>query len=163
MKNKIMKKIEDYLHLYFRCECMEAIVVPGQELNFEHRPVLDIRYLFNAYNNLSIVKPILRPLSDMTEEELIYCIGHCYHNVYGHSPEFIRTEVVDANDESAGIVCEEPGWRYGLTISVSGIDFSANGDYLHFPIFETTRYLLSKHFDLFGLIEAGLAIDKTKI
>lgn len=24
------------------------------------------------------------------------------------------------------------------------------------------RYLLSKHFDLFGLIEAGLAIDKTK-
>jgi len=26
-----------------------------------------------------------------------------------------------------------------------------------------TSYLLSKHFDLFGLIEAGLAIDKTKI
>ena len=28
--------------------------------------------------------------------------------------------------------------------------------------FEITRYLLSRHFDLFGLIEAGLAIDKTK-
>lgn len=27
---------------------------------------------------------------------------------------------------------------------------------------EGFRYLLSKHFDLFGLIEAGLAIDKTK-
>src|SRR5688572_10316751 len=26
----------------------------------------------------------------------------------------------------------------------------------------TTRYLLSRHFDLFGLIEAGLAVDKTK-
>jgi hypothetical protein len=25
------------------------------------------------------------------------------------------------------------------------------------------QYLLSKHFDLFGLIEAGIAIDKTKI
>jgi hypothetical protein len=25
-----------------------------------------------------------------------------------------------------------------------------------------TVYLLSKHFDLFGLIEAGLAIDQTK-
>ncbi len=27
---------------------------------------------------------------------------------------------------------------------------------------ERIQYLLSKHFDLFGLIEAGLAIDKTK-
>lgn len=27
---------------------------------------------------------------------------------------------------------------------------------------ERVRYLLSKHFDLFGLIEAGLAIDATK-
>ena len=28
---------------------------------------------------------------------------------------------------------------------------------------EKTSYLLSKHFDLFGLIEAGLAIDKTTL
>jgi hypothetical protein len=28
---------------------------------------------------------------------------------------------------------------------------------------ETFLWLLSKHFDLFGLIEAGLAIDKTKL
>lgn len=28
---------------------------------------------------------------------------------------------------------------------------------------ESTRYLLSKHFDLFGLIESGLAIDKTTL
>lgn len=27
---------------------------------------------------------------------------------------------------------------------------------------DRTRYLLSKHFDLFGLIPAGLAIDKTQ-
>lgn len=33
------------------------------------------------------------------------------------------------------------------------------------PIVEAnrTRFLLSKHFDLFGLIEAGLAIDKTTL
>jgi len=28
---------------------------------------------------------------------------------------------------------------------------------------ESTRYLLSKGFDLFGLIKAGLAVDKTKM
>lgn len=28
---------------------------------------------------------------------------------------------------------------------------------------EVTKYLLSKHFDLFGLIEYGLAIDKTTL
>ena len=32
-----------------------------------------------------------------------------------------------------------------------------------FEAAEQIEYLLSKHFDLFGLIEAGLAIDKTTL
>jgi hypothetical protein len=35
------------------------------------------------------------------------------------------------------------------------------GDFM--KVVSIVPYLLSKHFDLFGLIDAGLAIDKTKI
>lgn len=61
------------------------------------------------------IKPIVRKLSDMTEEEKLYALrlGNSYTDT----------------------------WIGGAN---------------------RTAHLLSKHFDLFGLIEAGLAIDKTK-
>jgi hypothetical protein len=62
---------------------------------------------------------ILRPLSDMTDEEF---------------------------DE----------WRNIDTDVYSHI----RGSVFHHG--SETKYLLDRHFDLFGLIEAGLAIDKTK-
>jgi hypothetical protein len=41
--------------------------------------------------------------------------------------------------------------------------FSANGSFLSVSPFTTTKYLLSKCFDLFNLIEVGLAIDATAL
>lgn len=65
-----------------------------------------------------VAKPILRPLSDMTEEE-----------------EMEVQYLVDIQ-----------GFGYDALIGA-----------------KITQYLLSRHFDLFGWIEAGLAIDKTKL
>lgn len=165
-----MKKIKDYLHLYIGCEC-EA---DGNRFKLAGVEVTDTGTL--AYDGTMVngihqcwwiencdFKIFLRPLSYMTEEELLYCVGICYDSVYGGKPEFIRTETVDPNDESAGIICEEPGWQYGLTISYSGVDFSANGSFLNFPEFEIVRYLLSQHLDIFNLINEGLAISKTTL
>ena len=112
------KELKDYLHLYLGCE----IDISGQ------REILDsvaksgqIETLFRGYlrnyRDLSDedIAPILRPLSDMTDEEAqeVYTIKgkNAFNNFEG----------------------------------------------------ETTKHLLSKHFDLFGLIEAGLAIDKTTL
>lgn len=75
-------------------------------------------------------KPILRPLSDMSEDEC-FELGEIL-NV--HIPDHL----IEALKNNSKYVID---FRYS---------------------FEFTRYLLSKHFDLFGLIEAGLAIDKTK-
>jgi hypothetical protein len=69
--------------------------------------------------DLKDFKLLLRPLSDMTEEEK--------ENIQGTDWGFLET----------------------------------NYDWEFSP--ETFIYLLSKYFDLFGLIEAGLAIDKTKL
>jgi len=63
-------------------------------------------------------KPILRPLSDLTKEELI-------EQGFWHHIDFLTHEK------------QNP---------------------IEAPYF-MVEYLLSKHFDVFGLIEAGLAID----
>ena len=120
-----MKKIEDYLHLYLGCE---AKVDVENELGQLLAIVLSERIQLGigfGFNNRAIrlhyseeVKLILRPLSDMTDEE---------------------------------------------SKKVNFPVFNKNGTPLlnmWFP--EDFLYLLSKHFDLFGLIDAGLAIDKTK-
>lgn len=111
------KEIKDYIHLYLGCEVMvesdnsdsykdviEAIVV---EESVNLKKTSD--YYFEGYNDFEI-KLLLRPLSDMTDEEA---------------------------DITHGIL---------------------NDYHTH----EATRFLLSKHFDLFNLIPEGLAIDKTK-
>lgn len=115
------KKIEDYLHLYLGCDVEYNLssmryVLIGIES--------DAAYIFSESIGMQIVsmfriKPILRPLSDMTEEDYAY-LNDGYNNSDKHS-------------------------RYGS----------------HYWEAEQTRYLLSKHFDLFGLVESGLAIDKT--
>lgn len=54
---------------------------------------------------------------------------------------------------------EKRKWRSLMHKQYSG--GAGHTGYLENP--ESFRYLLSKGFDLFGLIEAGLAIDKTTI
>ena len=110
MKEEIKKDIKNYLHLYLGCEVMVNDL-------YEPNPVI-----MEAINDQSIfidsgcdypfedVKPILRLLPDMTEDE----------------------------------EKEYAAWNTTST-------------------HESTRYLLSKGFDIFGLIEAGLAIDRTAI
>lgn len=117
------KKIEDYLHLYLGCEIkigdqIEILDAVGQSGEFES---LYKGHLRNFYHISVGVKPILRPLSDMTEEE--------------------KFEIQQIS-----------GW----------VDYN---HYINqgFCKPEVFKYLLSKSFDLFGLIESGLAIDKTKI
>lgn len=99
------KDIKDYLHLYLGCQ----VLIDGETLvtlvGFSHTYDIEL-YVNNQWLHHRFCKLLLRPLSDMTDEEM---------------------------DEV---------W-YGPS--------------------ERTRYLLSKGFDLFGLIEAGLAIDATTL
>lgn len=124
------KDINNYLHLYLGCDCMWAIIVPGQEPTFE-KCQLKIRELHGVLNNLALCKPILRHLSSMTEEEAAQV------NVVG----------------SAGwrLINPDPEVPTNITLGV-----------VHRQSAEVA-YLLSKGFDLFGLIDKGLAIDESTI
>lgn len=159
--------IKDYLHLYLGCEviitehwsCAGAFTYKAGEV-LKLTPGL-LELMHNTHNSVQ-ASPLLRPLSDMTEEELREAMTICYRSVYSSEPSFDSIEMVE--DESGGGLkaTEHPEWAYGLTITLDGPMFSANGRFLNIPVFDVTRYLLSRGFDLFGLIDAGLALDKTK-
>lgn len=118
------KNIKNYLHLYLGCECRlgnsdlknwltavqsdSPLVVLRNENDMRRGNFVDPKN----------VKPILRPLGDMTENEKYY------NNEIDsfHSSNHISQKQREA---------------------------------------ERTLWLLSKHFDLFNLIDAGLAIDAT--
>lgn len=118
-----MKELKDYLHLYIGCKLQRGGTVTYALLSAAE---------YASFDAWSDLKPILRPLSDMTEEE--------------------KTEYKAKFNgmESTNILPEIRAGRL--------INFHLNSK----SPFEVA-FLLSKGFDLFGLIEAGLAIDKTKI
>lgn len=89
-----------------------------------------------------VVLPILRPLSDMTEDDA-RVIYKFYFGV-----DFEVREWMDENPALEWIGDEDE--IYSSNIS----NFIGRQD--------VWRYLLSCHFDLFGWIEKGLAIDATK-
>ncbi len=117
------KHIKDYISLYIGCEIQTPDCI-GVNLGLYYAD--EIGY-FNGVNirypngkvyvqNYNQVKPILRPLSDMTEED----------------------------EEVTGL---NPTYEFGHHV------FSPD-EFLYF---------ISKAFDIFGLIDEGLAIDKTTL
>lgn len=113
------KNIKDYLHLYLGCECLLHLELGTMSEKLtgvtENEDGETICYFLNSnksFRKSDTVKLLLRPLSDMTEEE---------KKEYGKGKSFINVQYL------------------------SPADF---------------MYLLLRHFDVFGLIESGLAIDK---
>lgn len=177
------KNIKYYLHLYLGCDVEEdSLAEKGKRYKTKLTPSKFRSVL--EYNNYANVKPILRPLSDMTEEEAIelQCITTPYRcNDWDKDPS--KYDVTFHTDHKLGK--DHPNYKQVFSITVVDLrrDFdymniNLNGDIIRYnhetdkdPVInervhnhhETTRYLLSKHFDLFGLIDTGLAIDKTTL
>lgn len=94
------------------------------------------------------IKIRLRPLGDITREEAIVIASFAY------------TDLVSPNDkERIG-----KNWvKYNfLNQGLSGCEAELTQEIEMSMIFDITHYLLKQGFDMFGLIEAGLAVDKTK-
>jgi hypothetical protein len=140
------KELQDYLHLYLGCECR-------CEYNYNHTDILTrIDNKFHGDHGacqlnsetwyaVSMVKPILRPLSDMTDEEAVI-VWDTIHPDGGNRKQLTDNDIIRQGKSLVYSAC------YMTQIPVT---------------FELTRFLLSRHFDLFGLIPAGLAIDKTTL
>ena len=124
------KELKDYLHLYLGCGLQVLAtqeIVLFDEICLNHKyPVWSTQhgYLYSE------IKPMLRPLSDMTDHEAVdYML---ITNPKTKANDVRRKGCIEYIQET-GLLPQEFVWA------------------------------LSKYFDLFGLIEAGLAIDKTTL
>lgn len=147
-------KLKDYLHYYMGCKVITAddneqanlVGVSDDNAHLVHDGT-------GSYGTCDIsgVKPILRRLEDMTEEDLKEMIT--------------KLSLIDLSN------CEfefEQFWvnaiRKGVVVDCLSIEMNGQIDMMHYthatnPQAEAFHYLLSKGFDLFGLIDAGLAVD----
>ena len=94
--------------------------------------------------NIENIKPYLFPLSSMTEEQkkelFTLCDFYKYENEEGRTTEVLGIEIASRPD---------PAYCYDHTFRIWGIDMRA------------INWLLKNHFDIYGLIPMGLAIDAT--
>jgi hypothetical protein len=146
-QSKEQLAVTEYLHLYKGCNVRHNDGWIGRLLGVNETLGRAFQPLkIEAPNGMAVwwdwkdITPILRPLSDMTEEEKTEFL-----NAVGIEPEDIDCLIKTENPFSGEL---EFGTAHLTDISQWTIG---------------VHVLLSKHFDLFGLIEAGLAIDATTI
>lgn len=173
------KNIKDYLHLYLGCE------VNIEKYYKQYHGILkgckhngfcvqtDGDRAETWHNEEVPLQLLLRPLSDMTEEEMIAYLQILFSDVDDKidADEFDLEmfyndggSMVDGDIEvGANISCRCYEGQIAIRNCGSTFLFDDSGELTRvINIPEGIRLLLSKHFDLFGLIESGLAIDKTK-
>lgn len=153
------KKLSDYLHLYLGQPCKWKVL--GDDEWAVNDSAVDLVVLGRVYDRQPfVIAPILRPLSDMTEEEMkeLLCLD------FAPSDDVFRNMVTEFKFD-----VNEPQRR---TKRGTGVGFSVFKDGSHYMSGTLSFvdlnphqfvYLLKLGFDLFGLIEAGLAIDKSKL
>ena len=136
------KRIEDYLHLYLGCEVIptdggtETYVLSGVE---DGKPLFKTKQRGFAIQ-LFQWQLAIRPLSDMKDDEVNHCWELLDWSKNITTPQNRRTGLNEEFlDSEEGREC---GW---------------------FSFCKILPYLLKQGFDLFDLIPAGLAIDKTKM
>lgn len=141
------KDIKDYLHLYLGCEAEVSNIPDGLAIT-DHPQIVTIDgtvvdCLLMMYSS---IKPILRSLSSMTEEEAKE-IAKMYFSTIPFKDKYFSLQ--------------KNGWYIRIKYHQATLVYGGTG-YSDFTP-EIFRHLLSKGFDLFNLILEGLAIDKDKL
>jgi hypothetical protein len=161
-----MKDIKDHLHLYLGCDVAREHVESRSKKFFEYgrlvgasnsevekgKTVAIIDVGLDHFHEWYIeeTKPILRPLSDMTEQEAWEFVGGKSDHLY----DDLKIDKIDKTGISISYVIN--AGDEGSFPQSHKFDFFALGP-------EQFKHLLSRGFDLFNLIPEGLAIDKTTI
>ena len=162
------KQLKDYAHLYIGCEIeldKQKFKEPAPDDRRFQLTAVDVGFGSDSFkvkhlgwytfdgSPIHHDKLVLRRLRDITDEEFI---DIC--KIEGMVNAEIRTRngkiSIHAVDDSysLNLIFNDPSQniylqKYGAVIALA-------------KTFEINRYLLSKGFDLFGLIPSGIAIDK---
>ena len=116
-------------------------------------------------------KPILRPLSDLIKEievngekfvPIIELAKYCYNKIFNEIPILDDHELLSEGD-SCGLISYYENERISLTHDKDdrfySFTFYISGEELKVNQFELFNKLFEWHFDIYNLIENGLAIS----
>ncbi len=152
-----MKKLSDYLHLYLGCKCISSegsMTYTLWEVNKGKYSTLHKDEHGNEIDLMGDFKLVLRPLSSMTPSE-----AQELYKVSRYSKEMSSIKQVELVENVKGYQPNIVKISWGGPTGSGGYGVGQDIMYLNKLESEQHHWLLSKHFDLFGLIEAGLAID----
>lgn len=118
----------------------------------------------------AVFKPILRPLTSITKEEAYDLISIAVFNQIVDIDD-IKNLVLGIENSDVIIRCVYKGsiyneTKFSLYINYDEILFTSSKKEEEGALMTNMsmyQYLFSKHFDVFGLINKGLAIDKTEL
>lgn len=170
---KMKKKIEDYLPLYLGCRIkskggkfgdLVSVSTDGTSIVvYDKDKIDDPRGLCINSDWLLLV---LRPLSDMKIEEGAWCLKETYFSHVDYPISDFKLEFVGQQNKNPRISIDNDWYKWDLTFGNSNGSIWNTNDTLpcNTKIKATVfTFLLSKHFDLFGLIESGLAVNAAEI
>jgi hypothetical protein len=152
------KDISQYLHYYLGAECLWEHI----EGNFGGTEIID-GHLVESHKATpnAIIKPLLYRIEDMSDQHKKELWELIFRRV------FPKTGQIVWYPEKS--LTADPRWVLMSGVERLGIEISgdvwADSD-LHkwkFNPNQVAHYLLSKHYDLFGLIESGAALDRKTI
>lgn len=145
-------ELKDVLHLYLGQQCETDDGKRGRLAGIDlcqmdnSIVMITVRFTDDPFDNYDVyndnekmdrVKPILRRLQSMMEDEAVEMYNHLYPN--STAPKVVCADIIKSLLTKKGLYNE------GQDSFIEYVDW--------FP------YLLSKSFDLFGLIDSGQAID----
>jgi hypothetical protein len=150
------KKLKDYLHLYLGCQLL--VIETGDTVSFDEIDTTslwqvwtkDRKYITTGGNGFTYeeIKPILRPLDTMTEEEMKDFIGWDKINEMYKEVSFEKRKLgIEVN--------------YGIDTG-EGIEHQSHT--ICFYELSATQFLwlLKNHFDIFSLIPSNLALPQSE-
>lgn len=179
------KDIRDYLHLYLGCEIEHDKKVYrgtliGISAGFHTAEIHCDFFKKNSHGHrvpkdkdfgtfhiqICRIKPILRPLSDMSDEEVLELCKTASPTIFGDY-RFAKWEANRSPHEMCHwtVTNKNSTYRFNVSSVDGDVYISAeDGDIDLVSIDGNYRFwYLKKGFDIFGLIDAGLAIKKNEI
>jgi hypothetical protein len=186
------KKLSDYIRYYIGCKVQkgsDALDYPTIEgIDGDHVVISEYSYktpdcdnVFTRpriWHTIAFVKPVLRRLGDMTESQMIGLLQSMAPADMEDkpTPEDYSLEMFYNDDGlmvdsdiavGANYSCRCYEGQIGVKLCGSIVLFDETGkDVTRNELTNTPfalHYLLQHHFDLFGLIDAGLALDAKTI
>ena len=180
------KNIKDYLHLYLGCEMKSTGGRKGKLVDVGETICVVVydnddprgRVIYHDW-----IKPILRPISDMNSDEAEHFAWLCLNSP--HAPKDF--EKIDKDEIQIELVHNDGGLMLDDDVDIYiNVSCRCMDGYIAImkdgrigianesdiptremqpvdDVYGKVHWLLKKGFDLFGLIESGLAIDKTEL